>query len=58
MIDVGDDTINPGDPVVIWGEDSQGVIQALDVAQSIGTIPYELTCGVSNRVKRIYVGEA
>lgn len=58
MIDVGDDPISPGDPVVIWGEEPQGVIQALDVAQSIGTIPYELTCGVSSRVKRVYVGKS
>jgi len=58
MIDVGDDPVNPGDPVVIWGEDPQDSIQLLDVAQSIGTIPYELTCGVSKRVKRIYIGEA
>ena len=58
MVDVGNDPINPGDPVVIWGEDPQGVIQALDVAQSIGTIPYELTCGVSGRIKRIYIGKA
>jgi alanine racemase len=58
MIDVGNDPIRPGDPVVIWGEDPQGVIQALDVAQNIGTIPYELTCAVSARIKRIYIGEA
>jgi alanine racemase len=58
MIDVGNDQIRPGDPVVIWGEEPQGVIQAQDVAHSIGTIPYELTCGVSSRVKRIYIGEA
>lgn len=58
MIDIGNGPINPGDPVIIWGEDPHGVIQALDVAQSIGTIPYELTCGVSDRVKRIYIGEA
>jgi alanine racemase len=58
MIDVGNDPIRSGDPVVIWGEEPQGVIQVLDVAQRIGTIPYELTCGVSGRVKRFYVGEA
>ncbi len=58
MIDVGDDPINPGDPVIVWGEGPQDVIQLLDVAQSIGTIPYELTCGVSKRVKRKYIGEA
>jgi alanine racemase len=55
MIDVGNDPINPGDPVIIWGDDEKDSIQLLDVAQSIGTIPYELTCGVSPRVKRVYV---
>jgi alanine racemase len=58
MVDVGNDPINPGDSVIIWGEGSRDAIQLLDVAQSIGTIPYELTCGVSKRVKRIYIGEA
>lgn len=58
MIDVGDDPISPGDPVIVWGEGPRNAIQLLDVAQSIGTIPYELTCGVSRRVKRIYIGEA
>jgi alanine racemase len=57
MIDIGDDPINTGDSVVVWGEEPQGVIQALDVAQRIGTIPYELTCGVSKRVKRVYIGD-
>jgi alanine racemase len=28
-----------------------------EVAEKVGTIPYELTCGVSQRVKRVYVGE-
>ncbi|MEJ2656770.1 MAG: alanine racemase [Desulfobacterales bacterium] len=56
MIDVGDDPINPGDPVIIWGENEKDSIELLDVAQSIGTIPYELTCGVSPRVQRVYVG--
>lgn len=57
MIDVGDDPVNPGDEVMVWGEGPQGVIELLHVAEKIGTIPYELTCGVSKRIKRIYVGE-
>jgi alanine racemase len=56
MIDVGDEPINPGDPVIVWGEGEKDSIEVLDVAQSIGTIPYELTCGVSARIKRVYVG--
>jgi alanine racemase len=54
MIHVGDDPIKPGDEVVVWGEASQGSLQLIEIAHKIGTIPYELTCGVSKRVKRIY----
>ena len=58
MIDVGDDPIKPGDEAIVWGESSQGAIQALEVAEKIDTIAYELTCGVSNRVKRVYIGDS
>lgn len=57
MIDVGDDPIRPGAEVILWGDSSQGTIQASDVAEKAGTIPYEITCGVSQRVPRVYVGE-
>ena len=57
MVDVGDDQIRPGDEAIIWGESAQGTIQVLEVAEKIGTIPYELTCGVSKRVKRVYLGD-
>jgi alanine racemase len=56
MVDVGDEPIKPGDEAIIWGESPQGTIQALEVAEKIGTVPYELTCGVSKRVKRVYLG--
>lgn len=57
MVDVGKDPIRVGDEVIIWGESSQGTIQALEVAEKIGTIPYELTCRVSMRVTRVYIGD-
>ena len=56
MVDVGHDPIKPGDEVIIWGDGPDGRIQVLEVAEKIGTIPYELTCGVSRRVKRVYIG--
>ena len=56
MVDVGQDPIKSGDEVIIWGDGPDGRIQVLEVAEKMGTIPYELTCGVSRRVKRIYVG--
>ena len=58
MIDIGNDPIEPGDEAVLWGESPRGAIEALEVAEKIGTIAYELTCGVSRRVKRVYVGHS
>lgn len=58
MVDVGDNPIIPGDEVIVWGESQQGAIQALEVAEKAGTISYELICGVSKRVKRVYIGDS
>jgi len=55
MVHVGDDPIKPGDEVILWGEAYQRCLQLIEIAHKIGTIPYELTCGVSKRVKRVYV---
>ena len=56
MIDVGKDPVAPGDEVIIWGEGMRDSVQLLDIAEKLGTITYELTCGISKRVHRIYVG--
>jgi alanine racemase len=56
MVDVGNDPVRVGEEVLIWGNSPQGDIQILDVAEQIGTIPYELTCAVSRRVRRVYMG--
>ncbi len=55
MVDVGDDPVSVGDEVLIWGDAGRDSIQVLDVAESMGTIPYELTCGISRRVPRVVV---
>ena len=56
MVDVTDvpdaDQIKPGDEVVIFG--GLGV-NAEELAAKIGTIGYEITCGVGKRVPRIYI---
>lgn len=57
MIDVGNDPVETGDEVLLWGNSPQGEIQAIEVAEKIGTIPYELTCNISGRVKRVYIGD-
>ncbi len=55
MVNVANDPVAIGDEVLIWGESPDGVIQAIEVAERIGTIPYELTCAVSGRVPRVYI---
>lgn len=49
VTDVGD--VRIGDEVVIFGTD----IKAETVARQADTISYEITCGISKRVPRIYV---
>lgn len=56
MVDVGDAQLAVGDPVLIWGDAPDGSIQVLDVAEAMGSIPYELTCGISARVPRVTTG--
>ncbi len=58
VVDVGEEPISPGDEAVLWGDSPQGSIQALEVAEKIGTIAYEITCGVTTRVTRVYVEES
>lgn len=53
MIDVTGLDVAVGDEVELMGEH----IQVTDIANSIGTIPYEILTGISQRVKRIYLQE-
>jgi alanine racemase len=56
MIDVTDvpGTIE-GDPVALIGNQASEKITADDIAQKTGTIAYEVLCGISSRVPRIYL---
>ncbi len=46
-----------GDEVTLIGEDRRGnTVFAEEIASWAGTIPYELLCGISKRVPRVYVG--
>jgi|AGTN01.3.fsa_nt_gi alanine racemase len=53
MVDVTDISANEGDAVVLFGEG----LSLIELADSIGTIPYEILTSVSPRVKRIYIKE-
>lgn len=45
-----------GDQVIVIGEQDGSTITAEELAANIGTISYEVTCGISSRVPRVYVG--
>ena len=51
----GMNTPVPGTPVVIFGP-PPCLFSAADLAEIAGTIPYEITCGISSRVPRVYAG--
>ena len=48
--------VTVGDDVILLGCDAAGnCIRAEELAEKIGTIPYEIFCGISKRVPRIYI---
>ena len=56
MVDCGDDEVAIGDEVVLLGVQDLDRISAEEWAERLGTIPYEITCGISPRVPRRHVG--
>jgi len=53
MVDITDiPNVNPSDPVILMGEAG---ICADNLAEIVGTISYEILCGIGKRVPRIYV---
>lgn len=50
MVDVSGMDIKAGDEAIVYGEG----ISLKDLADQIGTIPYELLTNISTRVKRVY----
>ena len=56
MVDCGDDQVAVGDEVVLIGAQGGDRIRAEDWAATLGTIGYEIVCGIGARVPRRYVG--
>jgi alanine racemase len=48
--------VQVGDVVTIIGKDGYDQITATEMAEWLETISYEVVCGISNRVPRIYLG--
>ncbi|HET7721718.1 MAG TPA: alanine racemase C-terminal domain-containing protein, partial [Acidimicrobiales bacterium] len=54
MVDCGDDEVLPGDEVVLIGRQGNEHITAWEWATHVGTIAYEVLCGIGPRVPKIY----
>lgn len=52
LVDLGNDEYPVGTEVVLFGKDK---VTAETIAELIGTIPYEVTCGISKRVQKVYI---
>jgi alanine racemase len=55
MVDCGDDQVEVGDEVVLIGRQHDEAITADEWATRLDTIAYEIVCGISKRVQRVYV---
>ncbi len=53
MIDCGDDRVAVGDRAVLIGTQGEARITATEWADRLGTIGYEVVCGISARVERL-----
>ena len=53
-VDVTAIVADPGDDVVILGEQAGARITATDVASAIGTVPHEVFCRIGARIERTY----
>ena len=55
LIDVTDvPKVATGDQVTLLGEDGSLAVATEDIAKTAGTLSYEITCGISQRVPRSY----
>ena len=58
VVDCGpESTVKPGDEVVLLGRQGNEEITAHEWAHCLGTISYEVICGIGPRVPRITVGD-
>lgn len=55
MVNVGNTDVAAGDKAILLGKENGQEISCWDLAERVGTIPYELLCGFSARIPRTYV---
>lgn len=58
LVEVGRDApVRFGDPVVLLGRQGGETITAEELAAHLSTINYEITCSLTERVRKVYTGE-
>ena len=57
MVDITDISgeVKVGDEVVLIGRQGENEITAEEIADLIGTIPYETICVIGKRIPRVYI---
>lgn len=55
IADVTGIDVRPGDVAVIIGSDGANTVTADDIAEKCSTIGYEIVCGITKRVPRVYL---
>ncbi|HET7152743.1 MAG TPA: alanine racemase [Candidatus Kapabacteria bacterium] len=55
MVDVGNEPVEEGDVLTLIGRDGTETITAWDIANAMGTIPYEVLTMISSRIPRIFI---
>ena len=56
MVDVtGVEDVSLGDDVLLFGGEGKRHVSIEELAEKIGTISYEILCGISQRVPRVYI---
>jgi alanine racemase len=53
-VDVTGIPVEPGDPVVFLGRGGDQEIDVRQMAQAVGTTPYEILCRIGTRIERVY----
>jgi alanine racemase len=55
LLDCGDLPVRAGDEVVLLGRQGEEEVTAGELAEALGTIAYEVLCGIGKRVPRVYL---
>ena len=56
MLDITDiENVDMGDEVIVMGHSGDKRVSADELGRIIGTINYEVVCGIGKRVPRVYI---